>query len=213
VPRRTEKLPTGFGERLLKALGHAHLSQNALEALVLINEHGQQMRGYSSRLIYGDRGTSIKPEWIFRMADALGVRERWLFIDEGPMIEPGKQPKTNREKGAAMARLAGISEEIIEKVLLELSGPAYDTFSAIAWFEEMNHASERRRALQAADKHARDEEKTLRERIEKGTDAAARAMSRRRKKLEAQKRRSEREAEQEHKKAIPSAKPGRRSMA
>lgn len=84
-------MPSEFGIRLLEALKHAQMTQSSLEAKLV--KAGLCSRGYLSRLIYGDRGSSsINRELVTGLAHATGVDFTWLYTGNGDMLPPRTPP-------------------------------------------------------------------------------------------------------------------------
>jgi len=117
------------------------MTQGELERRVGMTKPGERGTGYIAKLRKGERGTSLKIEWIVKLARELNVRYEWLYAGVGPMRAPeGAAPGGGRDLGLFMAAQAGRPPEIIEQVRQELEGDEHAQMDPILVLNMVEHA-------------------------------------------------------------------------
>ena len=105
---KVPKEATEMGRRILLACEEENRSQTSAERDAGIP------KGYLSRMIYGDRGTSsVNTEYARSLARLLHVNFEWLVTGDGPMRRGGRDT-TAAEQAISFARLQGAREDAIK---------------------------------------------------------------------------------------------------
>jgi hypothetical protein len=85
-PPKADRPVSDVGKRILYCLSGLGWKRAKL-AKVLARAGIPGGTGFVSRLISGERGESIRPEYLYGIADALRCPDRWLWLGQGPWPE------------------------------------------------------------------------------------------------------------------------------
>jgi hypothetical protein len=127
------------------------MSQGELERRVGMTKPGARGRGYIAKLRANDRGTSLKIEWIVKLALELKVEMPWLLAGIGPRERPADAPPAGgRELGLFIAAITGQPPNIIDAVRKELAGKEHENESPLFVANIVEHRAKVQRNTEAS---------------------------------------------------------------
>lgn len=121
------------------------MSQNEFEEAVGMGP------GYIARIRKGERGQSLKREWMLKMEKILGVRSEWLYAGLGPMrAQPGELPSGGRALGLFLAARFGRPQSVIDTVAARFAGDEYAGIDPMIVLTAVDEQAKIERDLEAA---------------------------------------------------------------